>query len=75
MPDSDPVDTHVHNTFGGTSYSTYTANGDTDYTFAIAPYEHWVDTDSDGDFDYGLRPEGGGEWSTFRGYEWQDSRG
>lgn len=65
------VTTYVYGRFGGTSYSTYSWNGGTVYTFGNALYERWIDTDNDGYFDYGRRDEGNGVWSTFRGNGWE----
>ncbi len=67
------VTEQVYERFGGDSYSSYESNGATYYTFGSALNERWVDQDSDGWFDYGLRDDGYGHWSTWRGFRWEDS--
>ena len=51
---------YVNDSFSGDSYSTYQYNGSTYWTFGSAPNERWVDVDSDGWWDYGLRDAGNG---------------
>lgn len=66
------VTAHVNERFYGTSYSSYEYQGSTYYTFGQALNERWVDVDGDGWFDYGLRDEGGGNWSRFEGFYWDN---
>ncbi len=69
------VTTYVLQNFTGDSYTTRSEDGGTYYRFGSAPNERWVDTDNDGFFDYGLRDEGYGHWSTFDGFQWKDAKG
>ncbi len=64
------VDGQVRDMFGGESYESYVYEGDTYYTFESEPYQRWVDADSDGWFDYGLRDDGYGHWSVWDGFTW-----
>ena len=66
---------YVNDSFSGDSYSTYQYNGSTYWTFGSAPNERWVDVDSDGWWDYGLRDAGNGHCHKFDGFEWKDSKG
>jgi hypothetical protein len=73
----DKVTAYVQERFAGDTYEWYDDPG-TGYRvweFDSAQNERWIDTDKDGQWDYGRRDEGYGVWSTFDGDFWRDSSG
>jgi len=69
------VTDYVYDTFTGDSFTSYDYGDARYYTFESRPNERWVDTDRDGWWDYGVRNVQGGEWWTFDGFAWRNSRG